>query len=186
MPLINVLTPFPGPSCSKPEKEGRILHRDWSQYDAKHWYSCIPVSTRRELRRGIPQHRAGAYTFDSIWKKLNYYWEIVFWKNANELDPVKFSYRLIFALRLVSMIFSRNTDRSKFILKVLPKVFNPRVRISTILTLMAYNDFATSLEKEDHDAPGETAPCAHRNDEAMGSIPVVMDRQEVPVIRPDA
>ena len=44
------------------------------------------------------------------------------------------------------MLLSRNTDRSRFILKILPKVFSKRVRISTILTLMAYNDFAYSLE----------------------------------------
>jgi hypothetical protein len=31
-------------------------------------------------------------------------------------------------------------------MKILPKVFKKSVRISTILTLMAYNDFAYSLE----------------------------------------
>jgi hypothetical protein len=69
-----------------------------------------------------------------------------FWKNSNKLDPVKFTWRLIFALRLCTMLLSNNTDRSRFILKILPKVFSKRVRISTLLTLMAYNDFAYSLE----------------------------------------
>ena len=86
------------------------------------------------------------YSFDSIWKKLNYYWDIDFWKRSNELDPVKFKYRVLFALRLGTMIFSRNIERSRFIMKLLPRIFDKRVRISSVLTLMAYNDYAAHLE----------------------------------------
>ena len=147
MPLINVLTPFPGTELFKRlEKEGRIIHKDWSRYDAKHVVFKHPSLSSKELSDGYRKIVRAVYSFDSIWKKLNYYWEIDFWKNSNELDPVKFAYRLIFALRLCTMLLSRNTDRSRFILKILPKVFSKRVRISTILTLMAYNDFAYSLE----------------------------------------
>jgi len=59
---------------------------------------------------------------------------------------VKFIYRIIFALRLCTLLFSRNMERSKFIMKLLPKIFNKRVRIYSILALMAYNDFAVHLE----------------------------------------
>jgi len=58
-------------------------------------------------------------------------------------------YRFVFALRLATLLFSGNAARSKFILKILSKVFNKRVRISTILNMMAYNDFACSLV-DDH------------------------------------
>ncbi len=147
MPLINVLTPFPGTELFKRlEKEGRIIHKDWSKYDAKHVVFKHPSLSMGELSDGYRRIVQTVYSFDSIWKKLNYYWDMDFWKNSNELDPIKFAYRLIFALRLCSMLLSRNTHRSRFILKVLPKVFSKRVRISTILTLMAYNDFAYSLE----------------------------------------
>ncbi len=147
MPLINVLTPFPGTELFKRlEKEGRILHKDWSRYDAKHVVFKHPSLSCEEISEGYRRIVQAAYSFDSIWKKLNYYWDIDFWKNSNDLDPVKFSWRLIFALRLCSMLLSRNTDRSRFILKILPKVFSKKVRISTILTLMAYNDFAYSLQ----------------------------------------
>jgi radical SAM superfamily enzyme YgiQ (UPF0313 family) len=147
MPLINVLTPFPGTELFKRlEKEGRILHKDWSRYDTKNVVFKHPSLSAGELSDGYRRIVQAVYSFDSIWKKLNYYWDIDFWKNPNELDPVKFTYRLIFALRLCTLLFSRNTDRSKFIMKILPKVFSKQVRISTILTLMAYNDFAYSLE----------------------------------------
>jgi radical SAM superfamily enzyme YgiQ (UPF0313 family) len=152
MPLINVLTPFPGTELYKRlEKEDRILHRDWSKYDAKHVVFKHPGLSSEELEDGYRRIIRSVYSFDSIWKKLNHYWDIDFWKRSNELDPVKFIYRLIFALRLCTMFFSRNLGRSKFIMKILSKVFNKRVRISTILTMMAYNDFACSLQdKTDH------------------------------------
>ncbi len=146
MPLINILTPFPGTELFKRmEKEGRILHKDWSRYDTKHVVFQPHKLSPQELEAGYWKIVREVYSFDAIWKKLNYYWEIDFWKRANELDPVKFSYRLIFALRLFSLLFSRNINRSKFIIKILPKVFDRRARISSILALMAYNDFAYSL-----------------------------------------
>ncbi len=147
MPLINLLTPLPGTELFKRlEKEGRILHKDWSKYDTKHVVFEHPRLSQEQLTYGYNSIVKTVYSFDAIWKKLNYYWGMDFWKRSNELDPVKFCYRFIFALRLITMLFSRDKDRSKFILKILTKVFSKRVRISTILTMMAYNDFACSLQ----------------------------------------
>ena len=37
MPLINILTPFPGTELFKRlEEGGRIIHKDWSEYDTRH------------------------------------------------------------------------------------------------------------------------------------------------------
>lgn len=165
MPLINILTPFPGTELFKRlEKEGRILHKDWSKYDTKHVVFKHPGLSHKELADGYDSIVKSVYSFDAIWKKLNYYWDMDFWKRPNELDPVKLSYRLVFSLRLFTMLFSRNRDRSRFILKIMTKVFSKRVRISTILTVMAYNDFACSLESrtsESYSLGGLTAARKH-------------------------
>ncbi len=146
MPLINILTPFPGTELfMRFEAEGRLLHRDWSKYDTKHVVFSPPNMSPAELLAGYIKIVKSAYSFDAIFEKLKHYWKIDFWERANRLDPVKFRYRLIFAVRLFTLLFSFRFDRSRFIVKILPKVFNSRVRISTILTLMAYNDFAASL-----------------------------------------
>ncbi len=143
MPLINILTPFPGTRLfDRMEEEGRILHKDWSKYDAKSVVFSPSLLTPDELLEGHRRVIREIYSFDSIYKKLNYYWDIDFWKRSNEEDPVKFKFRLLFALRLCSLLFSTNLNRSKFILKILPRLFSKRVRVSTILTLMAYNDYA--------------------------------------------
>jgi radical SAM superfamily enzyme YgiQ (UPF0313 family) len=146
MPLINILTPLPGTRLFKRlEEEGRLFHKDWRKYDTK----CVVFSPSRmspeELLQGYRKVVREVYSFESILKKLNHYWDIDFWKHSNEFDPVKFKYRLIFALRLFTLLFSGNMNRSRFIAKILPRVFERRVRISTILALLAYNDFAESL-----------------------------------------
>jgi radical SAM superfamily enzyme YgiQ (UPF0313 family) len=146
MPLINILTPFPGTRLfERLEEEGRIFHKDWRKYDTKYVVFSPSKMSPEELLEGYRKVVREVYSFESILKKLNHYWDIDFWKRSNESDPVKFKYRLIFAIRLFTLLFSGNMDRSRFILKIFPKVFEKRVRISTILALMAYNDFADSL-----------------------------------------
>jgi len=146
MPLINILTPLPGTELFKRlEEEGRILHKDWSKYDTKHVVFTPSGMSPEDLLEGYRKVVTTVYSFESILEKLDYYWEIDFWKRSNELDPVKFRYRLLFALRLASLLISFNMERARFIMKILPRVFERRVRISTILSLMAYNDFAYTL-----------------------------------------
>ncbi len=183
MPLVNVLTPFPGTELFKRlEKEGRILHKDWDKYDAKHVVFRHPALLPGELKDGYMRVIRDAYSFDSIWRKLNYYWDRDFWKRANEADPVKFIYRLVFALRLITLLSVRNKERSRFIMKVLPRVFDSRVRVSTILTLMAYNDFAYGAQEDA--APEREAACGHAMDETVPLIPfadTAEDLQKPPV-----
>ncbi len=145
-PMINILTPFPGTKLyDRLEQEGRILHKDWSRYDSKNVVFRPALLSSEELMEGYRKVLRGIYSFDIIYEKLKYYWDIDFWKDANVKDPVKMKYRILFAIRLCSFLFTINMSRSKFILKILPKVFSKRVRVSTILSLMAYNDFAYSV-----------------------------------------
>ena len=143
MPLFNILTPFPGTRLFKRlDEEGRILHRDWSKYDSQHVVFAPSRMTPEELLQGYRKIIKSVYSFDSILKKLNYYWDSDFWNRSNESDPVKLSYRLLFAFRLCTLLISPNIARARFVMRLLPKVFGKRVRVSTILALMAYNDFA--------------------------------------------
>lgn len=146
MPLINILTPLPGTMLFKRlEEQGRILHKDWSKYDTQHVVFSPARMSPEELLEGYKKVMKSVYSFDSILSKLDYYWMQDFWKRANALDPVKSAYRLLFAARLATLLISSNVERSKFIMRILPRVFAKRVRISTILALMNYNDFAYAL-----------------------------------------
>jgi radical SAM superfamily enzyme YgiQ (UPF0313 family) len=143
MPLINILTPFPGTKLfSRFEQEGRIIHKNWNEYDSETVVFRPSLMTPEELTAEFKRVIRKVYSFDSIYQKLEHYWNIDFWNHQNRIDPIKYRYRLLFAFRLISLLFSLNVKRSNFILKILLKVFDGRVRLSTILTLMAYNDYA--------------------------------------------
>lgn len=146
VPLINILTPLPGTDLFKRlEKEGRILDRDWSKYDTQHVVFMPAKMSPDDLLEGYRRVVKSAYSFDAILAKLHYYWDTDFWRRSNETDPVKYGFRVLFAVRLATLLFSGNVDRSKFIMRILPHVFDKRVRVSTILALMNNNDFAYSL-----------------------------------------
>jgi radical SAM superfamily enzyme YgiQ (UPF0313 family) len=145
-PVFNILTPFPGTRLfQRLEDQGRILHRDWSLYDTRHVVFKPAGMSPDELLAGYRSVVQEVYSFESILERLRHYWHIDFWKEHNKLDAVKLKYRLLFALRLCTLLASHNAERSSFITRMLPRVFNRHVRVSSILAQMAYNDFAYSL-----------------------------------------
>ncbi|MCF7973786.1 MAG: B12-binding domain-containing radical SAM protein [Phycisphaerae bacterium] len=146
VPILNIMTPFPGTRLFKRlEEEGRLLHTDWSQYDTKHVVFKPGAMSPEALYQGYRRIAREVYSFEAIFKRLSDYWAMDFWKHPNETDPVRLKYRLLFALRLCTLLVSGNVKRSLFILKILPRVFDRRVRVSSILAQMAYNDFAYTL-----------------------------------------
>jgi hypothetical protein len=53
IPQISVLTPFPGTALfARMEREGRILHRDWSRYDITHVVFRPQRMSAEELEQG--------------------------------------------------------------------------------------------------------------------------------------
>ncbi len=146
MPLINILTPFPGTKLYRRlEEEGRILHRNWNDYDGQTVVFRPAGMTPEELFDGFRKVVREVYSFETIYRKLDRCWQLDFWSHSNEIDPIKFRYRLLFAARLASLLLSPENGRSEFIMRLLPRVFEKKVRISTIVTLMAHNNFAYSI-----------------------------------------
>ncbi|HBR16907.1 MAG TPA: B12-binding domain-containing radical SAM protein [Deltaproteobacteria bacterium] len=147
--LISILTPFPGTALFKRlEKDGRILNTDWERYDSKTVVFKPKNITPLELKKGLMHVYREVYSFKSIYRKLKYFWERDFWKEQNRRNPIKFKYRILFALRLLTYLPTIDFERIKFIFKILPWVFDKRIRLTTIITLMAYNDYAYSLREE--------------------------------------
>lgn len=147
--LISILTPFPGTGLfHRMEKEGRLLNKDWERYDSKTVVFKPKNMTPRELKKGFIHVYREVYSFKSIYRKLKHFWEMDFWQEQNRRYPIKFKYRFLFALRLLTYLPTSDFERIKFILKILPWAFDKRVRLTTIITLMAYNDYAYSLREE--------------------------------------
>ena len=143
MPLINILTPLPGTRLyNRFEDEGRLLHKNWDDYDGQTVVYTPRGMTPEQLQDGFRKVVREVYSFERIYRILDRYWHNDYWRSSNLRDPIKFKYRILFALRLVSLLPSSGKKRIWFIWKILPRIFERRVRISTIITMMAYNDFA--------------------------------------------
>jgi radical SAM superfamily enzyme YgiQ (UPF0313 family) len=71
LPRFAVLTPFPGtPLHHRLEAEGRILSRDWEQYDGQHVVFQPRNMTVQQLREGHERAWKKVYDWSSIAKRL--------------------------------------------------------------------------------------------------------------------
>ena len=78
LPRYAVLTPFPGtPLHQRLDKEGRLLHKDWSLYDGQHVVFQPSLMTPGELQRGIEWTWKKTYSYSGIARRLwggNLFW----------------------------------------------------------------------------------------------------------------
>jgi radical SAM superfamily enzyme YgiQ (UPF0313 family) len=86
LPRFAVLTPFPGtPLFRRLEAEGRILHRDWEQYDGQHVVFEPRQMSVRELAEGHERAWKTTYRWSHIGRRL--------WRAGN-LRPLALSANL--------------------------------------------------------------------------------------------
>lgn len=86
LPRFSVLTPFPGtPLYKRLELEGRIISRDWEQYDGQHVVFQPKHMTVEQLATGHEYAWKKAYQWSSMAKRL--------W-NARNFQPLAFSVNL--------------------------------------------------------------------------------------------
>jgi radical SAM superfamily enzyme YgiQ (UPF0313 family) len=86
LPRFAVLTPFPGtPLFHRLEAEGRILNRDWQQYDGQHVVFQPSQMSVRELAEGHEKAWKSTYRWGHIAKRL--------WRAGN-LKPLALSANL--------------------------------------------------------------------------------------------
>ncbi|MBT8333179.1 MAG: hypothetical protein KJP19_02015 [Deltaproteobacteria bacterium] len=58
-------------------------------------------------------------------------------------QPLADRYRMLFALSLNGALPTLDVQKIQFIMRILPHTFRKRARISTIVTMMAYNYYAS-------------------------------------------
>ena len=72
LPRFAILTPFPGtPLFRRMEAEGRILTRNWEQYDGQHVVHLPRLMTPRELQEGHERAWKAAYSRRAIFKRIS-------------------------------------------------------------------------------------------------------------------
>lgn len=94
---FTILTPLPGTKLhEKLEKEGRIIDRDWSNYDLAHAVFQPKLMTPQELKEGFDWAYQRIYTPSSIFKRLTGLFRGGRWKFLGPLLTLNLGYRRIF------------------------------------------------------------------------------------------
>ena len=92
-----VLTPLPGTKLQeKLEREGRIIDRDWSNYDLSHPVFQPKLMTSQELKQGTDWAYRKVYTLSSIFKRLTGSLKKRRWKYFGPLLTFNLGYRRTF------------------------------------------------------------------------------------------
>lgn len=149
--LINILVPFPGTKLfARLKAEGRILHYDWSKYDLGHVVFRPKRMTIKELEEGYIWVHEQVYKLSKLHKKLKKF----VWKPVK--NDVKFLLRTKFAIRLLTYVSLKDWDRTSFVFRVMPDVFNPKFStLSNIVNCMDHHDFAKQLRSQRELRAGE-------------------------------
>jgi len=94
---FTILTPLPGTKLhEKLEKEGRIIDRDWSNYDLAHAVFQPKLMTPQELKEGFDWAYRRIYSSSSIFKRLTGLFRGGRWKYLGPLLTLNLGYRGIF------------------------------------------------------------------------------------------
>ena len=121
---FHILTPYPAtPLFEQYEKEGRILHKDWSLYDTSHVVYQPKGMTAEQLQEGYEYVYRRLFSYKSIWKRrpeeitsvLPYLAMSQVYKKSNSFWHLLIKYRLTHAVwkpliemnRLRHLIFRR-------------------------------------------------------------------------------
>ena len=94
---FSILTPLPGTRLQeKLEKEGRIIDRNWSNYDLSHPVFQPKLMTPQELKQGLDWAYKKVYGLSSIFKRLSGSFKGKRWKFLGPLLTLNLGYRSIF------------------------------------------------------------------------------------------
>lgn len=73
LPRFAIMTPFPNtPLFKRLDAEGRILHRDWSKYDAQHVVFKPAQMSARQLEEGLVHAWRRCYSLTGMWQRLRH------------------------------------------------------------------------------------------------------------------
>ena len=101
---FHILTPYPGTALyRRMEREGRILHRDWSRYDTGHVVFRPARMSAEQLQSGYEWLYRTLFSFRSIWRRRPEDWRAVaaylamslLYKKSNWLWPFLIRHRLV-------------------------------------------------------------------------------------------
>ncbi len=111
------------------QEEGRILHDDWSQYDLGHVVFQPKRMSGREREEGYIWVHEQVYALKRSYPKLREH----IWREEPNTTSSSLKWKV--TARLISHLSLADWDRNRFILQVIPDMFDPNLdlQVSNII-----------------------------------------------------
>jgi len=142
-PVFNVLTPAPGTRLySRLEKEGRLLHQRWIEYNGTTVCYKPKNMSGDELHQGFLWIVRYQYSLERILERIETLWDQGIIKVERIPALTKLVLTIVFALQL----FKEKGDMARLLKKVIHMIWTKKgINIEVLLLNLSYFDFARNL-----------------------------------------
>lgn len=145
--VLNIATPLPGTDYfTKMEREGRILHKDWSLFDTQHCVIKPKGMSERDLEEGYIWANKEIFSLKSLSGKLQHHTGRMY-HEIGKFDLLRA--KVNFTANLLKKTSEIGAEHFKWAVGLVPYIFRPDVdvQLPTIVVCLDHNDFSRQLEK---------------------------------------
>lgn len=142
-PVFNILTPIPGTRLyARLEREGRILHHRWNEYNGSHVCFSPKNLTARELQDGFSQILKELYSYEAIWSRLTRLWEGGVARLRRRYDVA----RVLVTLRLLTELLQQRGEMGRMVRRTIVELWRRSgISISLLLINLNFFEYASRL-----------------------------------------
>ncbi|GAX60252.1 Fe-S oxidoreductase [Candidatus Scalindua japonica] len=143
---LSILTPFPGTILYKRmEKEGRILDRDWNNYNFQRVVFKPQNMTPEELQNAYYWVLQQIHAYPAIYKRLTALWNTGHFKKY--AGKIPFYLRILSFLYITKYLWTKDLSQIKFILKIMLIAYKRSTDVLAVLLGINYHYYVYSLPK---------------------------------------
>jgi radical SAM superfamily enzyme YgiQ (UPF0313 family) len=141
--VFNILTPIPGTRLyARLEREGRILHHRWEEYNGSHVCFSPNKLTVQELQDGFSWILKDLYSYEAIWSRVTRLWEAGVARLHERHDLT----RVLATLRLLGELVRQRGERGRMLRRTIVELWRKSgVSISLLLVNLNFFDYASRL-----------------------------------------
>jgi radical SAM superfamily enzyme YgiQ (UPF0313 family) len=145
-PMFNILTPIPGTRlCDQFEKENRLLHHRWDEYNGSTVCMKPKLMSAEELQQGFYRVLQELYSKDAIFTRLNQLWEKGFIKMDNNYTFL----RVVMTLVLFVESLRQKKEMSGFIRKCIKLMWRKKgINLNAILMNLNNYEYMLHLPRK--------------------------------------
>lgn len=142
-PVFNIVTPIPGTRLyERIEREGRVLHRRWSEYNGSHVCFAPKRMTAQQLQDGFCWLQKELYSHQAIFERVEKLWKHGVIRQGRRYLVA----RTLVTLRLMAELAVQRGPMRRFLARTIRELWaRSDISISALLVNLNFFDYAMKL-----------------------------------------